>query len=297
MGALDGKVAIITGAAQGVGRCHAEFFAAQGASVVVNDISDAAQEVAESINASGGTALAHQCSVTDWDAVGDMVQATIERFGDVDIVVNNAGFLSDAMIFSMTEEQYDPVVEVHLKGHVALIHHVSTHWRSVAKALGEGEPPRPRRVINTTSESGLFGAPGQSNYGSAKGGIVTLTYIAAKELARYGVTVNCVAPRARTPMTEKNPRFTPPASGFDPYDPGHVSPMIAWLASDAAEDVNGQVFILTGDEIHRMAQPRVAATITAGDQRWTLEAITDHRNALFGDDGSVLSVWAGPPVR
>ena len=297
MGALDGKVAIITGAAQGVGRCHAEFFAAEGASVVVNDISDAAQEVAKSINASGGTAVAHQASVTDWDAVGNMVSSTIERFGDLDIVVNNAGFLRDAMIFSIAEEQYDPVVDVHLKGHVALTHHATAYWRSTAKALPEGVSPRPRRIVNTTSESGLFGGPGQSNYGSAKGGIVTLTYITAKEMQRYGTTVNCVAPRARTPMTESQERFAPPANGFDPYDPAHVSPMLAWLASDAAADVNGQVFIVTGDEIHRMAQPSVASTITAGDQRWTLDAITAHRAELFGDDGSTLPMWAGPPMR
>ena len=167
MGALDGKVAIITGAAQGVGRCHAEFFAAEGASVVVNDISEVANDVAESISAAGGTAIAHRCSVTDWDAVGAMVNATIERFGDVDIVVNNAGFVRDAMVFSITEEQYDQVVDVHLKGHEALTHHVSAYWRSVAKALPDGESPRPRRIVNTTSESGLFGGPAQSNYGSA----------------------------------------------------------------------------------------------------------------------------------
>ena len=297
MGTLDGKVAIITGAGQGVGRCHAELFAAEGASVVVNDVNETAEEVAEAITAAGGTAVAQRCSVTDWDGVGEMVAATIGRFGDLDIVVNNAGFVRDAMVFSMTEDQYDAVVDVHLKGHVTTSHHAATYWRGVAKSLGEGETPRPRRIINTTSESGLFGGPAQSNYGSAKGGIVALTMILAKEIGRYGVTVNCIAPRARTQMNEMMDRFAKPETGFDSYDPAHVSPMVAWLAGDDAGDVNGQTFIVTGDEIHRMAQPTVAATITAGDVRWTPEAISARRDALFGDDSPSLSPWAGPPMR
>lgn len=297
MGTLDGKVAIITGAGQGVGRCHAELFAAEGASVVVNDVNETAEEVAEAITAAGGTAVAQRCSVTDWDGVGEMVAATIGRFGDLDIVVNNAGFVRDAMVFSMTEDQYDAVVDVHLKGHVTTSHHAAKYWRGVAKSLGEGETPRPRRIINTTSESGLFGGPAQSNYGSAKGGIVALTMILAKEIGRYGVTVNCIAPRARTQMNEMMDRFAKPETGFDSYDPAHVSPMVAWLAGDDAGDVNGQTFIVTGDEIHRMAQPAVAASITAGDVRWTPETISARRDALFGDDSPSLSPWAGPPMR
>jgi len=297
MGTLDGKVAIITGAGQGVGRCHAELFAAEGASVVVNDINETADEVAEAINAAGCAAVAHRCSVTDWDGVGEMVAATIERFGDLDIVVNNAGFVRDAMVFSMTEDQYDAVVDVHLKGHVTMSHHAAAYWRGVAKSLAQGETPKPRRIINTTSESGLFGGPAQANYGSAKGGIVSLTMILAKEIGRYGITVNCIAPRARTQMNDMMDRFAKPESGFDSYDPAHVSPMVAWLAGDDAGDVNGQTFIVTGDEVHRMAQPSVAATITAGDARWTPEAISAQRDALFGDDSPSLSPWAGPPMR
>lgn len=297
MGTLDGKVAIITGAGQGVGRCHAELFAAEGASVVVNDMNDTADEVAEAINAAGGTAVAHRCSVTDWDGVGEMVAATIDRFGDLDIVVNNAGFVRDAMVFSMTEDQYDAVVDVHLKGHVTTSHHAAAYWRGVAKSLAEGEAPKPRRIINTTSESGLFGGPAQANYGSAKGGIVSLTMILAKEIGRYGITVNCIAPRARTQMNEMMDRFAKPETGFDSYDPAHVSPMVAWLAGDDAGDVNGQTFIVTGDEVHRMAQPSVAASITAGDVRWTPGAISAQRDALFGDESPSLSPWAGPPMR
>jgi 3-oxoacyl-[acyl-carrier protein] reductase len=297
MGTLDGKVAIITGAGQGVGRCHAELFAAEGASVVVNDMNETADEVADGINASGGSAVAHRCSVTDWDGVGEMVAATIDRFGDLDIVVNNAGFVRDAMVFSMTEEQYDAVVDVHLKGHVTTSHHAAKYWRGVAKSIGEGETPRPRRIINTTSESGLFGGPAQANYGSAKGGIVSLTMILAKEIGRYSITVNCIAPRARTQMNEMMDRFAKPDTGFDPYDPAHVSPMVVWLAGDDAGDVNGQTFIVTGDEVHRMAQPEVAASITAGDARWTPESISAQRDTLFGDESPSLSPWAGPAMR
>ena len=297
MGALDGKVAIITGAGTGVGRCHAELFAAEGASVVVNDVSDAAVEVADAITAAGGSAVAHQSDISDWDATGAMVKRTLDEFGDLDIVVNNAGLLRDSMSFSMAEDQWNIVIDVHLKGHAAMAHHAGAYWRAIAKGLGEGETPKPRRIINTTSESGLFGGPAQMNYASAKGGIITMTMVLAKELGRYGVTVNCIAPRARTQMNEMMERFAKPEEGFDPYDPAHVSPMVAWLASDAASDVNGQTFIVTGDEIHRMAMPTVAGAITAGDERWTVDAITANRADLFGDDSPTLPMWGGPAMR
>ena len=297
MGALDGKVAIITGAGTGVGRCHAELFAAEGASVVVNDVSDAAVEVADAITAAGGSAVAHQSDISDWDATGAMVKRTLDEFGDLDIVVNNAGLLRDSMSFSMAEDQWNIVIDVHLKGHAAMAHHAGAYWRAIAKGLGEGETPKPRRIINTTSESGLFGGPAQMNYASAKGGIITMTMVLAKELGRYGVTVNCIAPRARTQMNEMMERFAKPEEGFDPYDPAHVSPMVAWLASDAASDVNGQTFIVTGDEIHRMAMPTVAGAITAGDERWTVDAITANRTDLFGDDSPTLPMWGGPAMR
>ncbi len=298
MGALDGKVAIVTGAGQGVGRCHAELLAAEGASVVVNDLADTAHEVVAGIVDAGGTATVHQGSVSDWDEAGRLVKTAIDTYGELDIVVNNAGFVRDAMSFSMTEEQYDTVVDVHLKGHVAMAHHAAGYWRATAKALAEGQAPRPRRIINTTSESGLFGGPAQANYGSAKGGIISLTMILAKEIGRYGVTINCIAPRARTKMNENIAMFAPrDGDGFDPYDPAHVSPMVAWLASDAASDVNGQTFIVTGDEIHRMAQPTVAAAIFAGDKPWTVADITANRDTLFGNDSPSLPPWAGPAMR
>lgn len=297
MGALEGKVAIVTGAGQGVGRCHAELLAAEGATVVVNDVSDLADEVAAGITASGGNAVAHRSDISDWAATGAMVKNAIDDFGDLDIIVNNAGVLRDAMSFSMDEDQWNLVVDVHLKGHAATAHHAGAYWRAIAKGLEDGATPRPRRIINTTSESGLYGGPAQMNYASAKGGIVTMTMVLAKELGRYGVTVNCIAPRARTQMNEAMPMFAKPDEGFDPYDPAHVSPMVAWLASDAAGDVNGQTFIVTGDEIHRLSMPTVGGAIFAGDSQWTVDAITEHRDALFGEDPSTLPPWAGPPMR
>jgi NAD(P)-dependent dehydrogenase (short-subunit alcohol dehydrogenase family) len=296
VGALDGKVVIVTGAGQGVGRCHAEHLASLGASVVVNDVTDAADEVAAAITSAGGAAVAHRGSVSDWSAAAGMVQQAIDTFGDLHVLVNNAGFLRDAMSFSMTEEQFDAVVDVHLKGHFAPSHHAATYWRSTFKALPEGTAPTPRRIIMTTSESGLFGGPGQANYGSAKGAIITLTLVLARELERLGVTVNCIAPRARTPMTAANPKFAAPDSGFDKYDPANVSPMVGWLASDASEGVSAQVFIVLGDTIHRVAHHEVRTSVSAGDERWSVESISAHRDELFAGDPAGVPAWGGPPM-
>lgn len=296
MGALDGKVAIVTGAGQGVGRCHAELLAAEGAAVVVNDMSEKADEVAAAIVASGGRAVAHRCSVTDWDAAGGLVQRAIDEFGDLHILVNNAGFIRDAMTFSMEEEQFDSVVGVHLKGHFAPAHFAAKYWRGVAKAAGEGAELPARRIITTTSESGLFGGPGQGNYGSAKGGIITMTLILARELGRMNVTVNCIAPRARTPMTEVNPKFTKPEEGFDKYDPENISPMVAFLASDHAADVSGQVFIVLGDQVHRIRPTEIANSITNGQQKWSVEGLAAAKADLFGGAPSGVPAWGGPPM-
>ncbi|MGA1542744.1 MAG: SDR family NAD(P)-dependent oxidoreductase, partial [Ilumatobacteraceae bacterium] len=252
MGALSGKVAIVTGAAQGVGRCHAEYLAREGAAVVVNDLSPAVDDVVAAIAADGGRAVAYRGSVSDWSNAEELVATAVSTFGDLHVLVNNAGFIRDAMSFSMEEGQFDSVVDVHLKGHFAPSHFAAVHWRNAAKALGESGVLPQRRIINTTSESGLFGGPGQGNYGSAKGGIITMTLVLARELGRYNVTVNCIAPRARTPMTEVNPKFAKPDTGFDKYDPANISPMVAFLASDEASDVSGQTFIVLGDQVHRI---------------------------------------------
>ena len=296
MGALDGKVAIVTGAGQGLGRCHAELLAAEGASVLVNDLGEGADETAAAIVASGGTAAALRCDVTDWDAAEAMVHHAIATFGDLHILVNNAGFVRDAMSFSMTEDQWDAVVGVHLKGHFAPSRAAAKWWRAQAKEAGEGAVLPGRRIITTTSESGLFGGPAQGNYGSAKGGIITMTLVLARELVRYGVTVNCIAPRARTPMTEAMPYFAAPESGFDRYDPANVSPMVAWLASDDAADVSGQVFIVLGDEVHRINPTAIVSSATNGGQRWTVEALASARDAIFAGADPGVPPWGGPPM-
>jgi NAD(P)-dependent dehydrogenase (short-subunit alcohol dehydrogenase family) len=296
MGALNGKVAIVTGAGQGVGRCHAELLAAEGAAVVVNDLGESADEVAASIVAAGGRCVAQRGSVTDWSAAQALVQRAIDEFGDLDILVNNAGFIRDGMSFSMEEQQFDSVVGVHLKGHFAPAHFAAVHWRNVAKEMGEGAALPARRIIMTTSESGLFGGPAQSNYGSAKGGILTMTLVLARELSRYNVTVNCIAPRARTPMTQVNPKFAQPSEGFDKYDPANISPMVAFLASDAASDINAQTFIVLGDQVHRMRPAEIANSISGGGQKWTVEGLTAVKDEMFGGMPSGIPVWGGPPM-
>ena len=296
MGALNGKVAIVTGAGQGVGRCHAELLAAEGAAVVVNDLGESADEVAASIVAAGGRCVAQRGSVTDWSAAQALVQRAIDEFGDLDILVNNAGFIRDGMSFSMEEQQFDSVVGVHLKGHFAPAHFAAVHWRNVAKEMGEEAALPARRIIMTTSESGLFGGPAQSNYGSAKGGILTMTLVLARELSRYNVTVNCIAPRARTPMTQVNPKFAQPSEGFDKYDPANISPMVAFLASDAASDINAQTFIVLGDQVHRMRPAEIANSISGGGQKWTVEGLIAAKDEMFGGMPSGIPVWGGPPM-
>jgi NAD(P)-dependent dehydrogenase (short-subunit alcohol dehydrogenase family) len=184
-----------------------------------------------------------------------------------------------------------------LKGHFAPAHFAAVYWRNQAKVLEgtEGGLPQ-RRIINTTSESGLFGGPGQGNYGSAKGGIVTMTTILARELGRYNVTVNCIAPRARTPMTEVNPKFTKPESGFDKYDPANISPMVAFLASDHAADINAQTFIVLGDQVHRIRPTEIANSLTGGDKKWTVEGLAAAKDQLFGGSPSGVPAWGGPPM-
>ncbi len=302
-GGLHGKVAIVTGAGQGVGRCHAELLASLGAAVVVNDLGESAEKVAAGIVESGGRAVASLGSASDWDAAGAMVQRAIDEFGDLHVLVNNAGITRDAMSFSMTEPQFDAVIDVHLKGHFAPTHHAAAYWRAKAKAAGadpsqSGAALPGRRIINTASEAGLFGSAGQANYASAKGGILTMTLVLARELGRYNVTVNTIAPRARTPMTiDVNPKFAAPDDGsFDRYAPENISPFVAWLASDDSAGVSGHAFIVIGDEIHLIRPTAIASTITASGERWTVDAITEHLPALFGGIPTSVPPFAGPPM-
>src|SRR5437868_4429031 len=243
---LSGKVAIVTGAGRGIGRSHALALARAGAKVVVNDLgaglagegSDPgpAEQVVEEIRATGGEASTNGESVADFAGAERLVQQAIEEFGRLDILVNNAGILRDRMLVNMSEDEWDAVIAVHLKGHFAPTRHAAAYWRERSKA---GEEVR-GRVINTSSPSGVFGNVGQANYGAAKAGIVGFTLIAAQELRRYGVTVNALAPNARTRMTEAAfGEIPPPDDGFDPADPGNNSPIVAALCADDAQDITG----------------------------------------------------------
>jgi NAD(P)-dependent dehydrogenase (short-subunit alcohol dehydrogenase family) len=246
-GLCAGRAAIVTGAGRGIGRAHALAFAAQGASVVVNDIDASAAAVAAEIAAMGGTAVAHPCDVAGWDDAAGLVATALERFGRLDVLVNNAGMVRDRMLVGMAEDEWDAVIRAHLKGHAAPLRHAAAYWRSAHKA---GDPVS-ARVINTSSGAGLLGSVGQGNYAAAKAGIVGLTLVAAAELARYGVTVNAIAPAARTRMTERvfADTMAAPAAGFDAMDPANVSPLVVWLGSERSAGVTGRVFEVEGGRV------------------------------------------------
>ncbi len=253
----EGRVAVVTGAGRGIGRGHALELASQGAKVVVNDLgatvdgtgADAspAHDVVAEITAMGGEAIANGDDVSDWNGAQRLVRSAIDTFGTIDVLVNNAGILRDRMLVNMTEEEWDAVVRVHLKGTFAPTRWAAAYWREQAKAGATVDA----RVINTSSTSGLFANPGQSNYGAAKSGIATFSIIAAKELGRYGVTVNAIAPGARTRMTENlGGAMAAPAEGeWDPRAPENIAPLVTWLASPESAAVTGQVFLVGGGRI------------------------------------------------
>ena len=271
MGSLDGRVAIITGAGRGLGREHALLFAAEGAQVVVNDLGDAAESVVQEVRAGGGEALASNHDITDWGGAGDLVRSAVEAFGRLDVLVNNAGILRDRMLVSMSEQEWDDVVAVHLKGHFLPTRFAANHWRERAKA---GDEVR-ASVVHTSSTSGLLGNPGQTNYGAAKAGIASFSAICAQELARYGVRSNCIAPAARTRLTEATPGLSdvvaPPAEGFDIWDPGNVSPLVAHLAAADCE-ITGRTFFVQGGTVRVMEPWRMGETL-ARDERWSIEEL------------------------
>ena len=256
-GICEGRVVIVTGAGRGIGKAHALAYAAQGAKVLVNDLgaetdgeggsTGPAGEVVDEIRAMGGEAMANGADVADWEQAGAMVQAAIEQWGRLDVVVNNAGILRDKMFVSMSESDWDAVMHVHLKGHFCPSRHAAAHWRAQAKA---GNKPD-ARIINTSSGSGLQGSVGQSNYAAAKAGIAALTLVQSAELSRYGVTANAIAPAARTRMTETlfASMMEKPEEGFDPWAPECISPLVVWLGSAEAADVTGKVFEIQGGMI------------------------------------------------
>lgn len=266
---LDGLTAIVTGAGRGLGRAEALELGRLGAAVVVNDFGQPgrdgsgeasatpAEQVAAEIRAAGGRALAHTGDVADHEQAGELVESAIAEFGRLDILVNNAGILRDRMVFSMTEDEWDSVIRVHLKGHFNTTHFASAHWRARSKATGA---PVYGRIVNTSSEAFLAGSAGQPNYAAAKGGIVGLTTSTALALAKYGVTANVICPRARTRMTEDVfAGFGRPDEGLDPLAPEHVAPLVGYLASPAAADVNGQLLVVHGGMVAVVERPRVAA--------------------------------------
>jgi NAD(P)-dependent dehydrogenase (short-subunit alcohol dehydrogenase family) len=258
MPSLDGKVAIVTGAGRGIGREHALALAAAGAKVVVNDLgatlegegADAtpAQEVVGEIEAAGGAAVANGDDVADFARAERLVQEALDAYGRLDILVNNAGILRDRMLVNMEEAEWDAVIAVHLKGHFAPTRHAAAHWRDRAKA---GEDVR-GRVINTSSPSGVFGNVGQANYGAAKAGIAMMTIITAQELGRYGVTVNCIAPNARTRMTESAFDLPSDDGGFDALAPANNTPIVVALCADEAQSITGQVFHIFGGAVNML---------------------------------------------
>ncbi len=263
---------IVTGAGQGLGRAHALALAEAGASVVVNDIGTAAHDVASTIRARGGTALPVLGDVADWRAAEQLVAAAVAEFGRLDALVNNAGIVRDRMLVSMTEEDWDAVMRVDLKGHFCPLRHAAVHWRAIAK---RGEPVS-ARIVNTSSGAGLLGSVGQGNYAAAKAGVAALTQVAAAELGRYGITVNGIAPAARTPMTEQvfADAMRAPEAGFDAMDPANVSPLVVWLCSERSGAVSGRMFEVEGGFVGIADGWQHGPRIDRGE-RWEPEELSD----------------------
>jgi NAD(P)-dependent dehydrogenase (short-subunit alcohol dehydrogenase family) len=274
-GICDGRVVIVTGAGRGIGREHALAFARAGAKVVVNDLGVSLQgeggslgpadEVVKQIQELGGEAVTNGSDVADFGQAGDLVKTAIDTFGGLDVVVNNAGFVRDRMFVSTSEDEWDAIVRVHLKGHYAVANNACAYWRQRSK---DGQPVD-ARIINTSSGAGLQGSIGQSAYSAAKGGIAALTLVQAAELGRYGITSNAIAPSARTRMTEEvfAEMMARPDEGFDAMHPGNVSPLVVWLGSPESRDVTGRVFEVAGGSISLADGWRAGPEVDKGS-RW-----------------------------
>jgi len=289
MGLFDGKVAIVTGAGRGIGRAEALLLASEGAAVVVNDLGGEstgegtdqrpAQQVVDEIVAGGGRAAANYDNVADWDGGQQLIAQAVDEFGGLDVLVNNAGILRDKMSFNMDEAEWDSVIAVHLKGHFVTSRFASAYWRQRSKETGS---PVGAAIVNTASESGLYGNAGQVNYAAAKAGIASMTIVMARELERVGVRVNAIAPVARTRLTEAvaGDYMNAKEGEFDKFAPENVAAVACWLASDLAEGVNGQVVKVGGGVAQILQGWRPLTEATATDV-WTISAINDHRDALF----------------
>lgn len=300
MGMLDGKVAVITGAGRGIGRGEALLFAQEGARVVVNDLGGewdgtgadarAASQVVEEIAGAGGEAVPHFEDISEEAGAASLIAAALDTWGRLDVVVNNAGILRDRMVFNMSVEDWDAVMKVHLRGHFLVTRAAAMHWRERAKA---GEQVR-GAIVNTSSTSGILGNVGQSNYGAAKAGIAAFSYIVAMEMARYGVTVNAIAPGARTRLTEKTfGELKLPEGEFDSLAPENIAPMVAYLASDAAANITGQVFYVQGGLV-QVYQGWTPVGEIQKDQRWTPAELAGRMDALFAGHPTVYSPLRSP---
>ena len=295
---LQGKVAIVTGAGRGIGREHALALARAGARIVVNDLGASlageghdegpAHDVVREIEGLGGEAVANGENVADFGGAERLVGQAIASFGRLDILVNNAGILRDRMLVNMEEHEWDAVIDVHLKGHFAPTHYAAAHWRERSK---EGEDVR-ARVVNTSSPSGVFGNVGQANYGAAKAGIVGFTLIAAQELQRYGVTVNAIAPNARTRMTEAAFGAIPtPEDGFDPADPANNSPIVVALCAEEAQTITGQVFFVYGGAVNMLTGWQSGELFHA-DARWDPDALLSELRDRLPDGAAPAGMLA-----
>lgn len=292
MGILDGRVAIITGAGGGLGAAHAKVFAAEGCAVVVNDINEAAaQKVVDDITAAGGKAIVNTSDITNYEDSANAVKQAIEAFGDLNIVLNNAGVNRDRMFASMTEQEWDTIMAVHLKGHFCITSHAVHYWRDKSKA-GEAVDAR---IINTTSGAGLQGSVGQSNYAAAKAGIAALTLNQAAELGRYGITANAVAPAARTGMTtaveSMAERMKAPDDGsFDYWAPENVSSLLAWLGSTESKAITGRVFESEGGKISIADGWRTTEGVDKGS-RWEPAEVGEAMKQLLAKEVPAQKVY------
>jgi NAD(P)-dependent dehydrogenase (short-subunit alcohol dehydrogenase family) len=293
MGKLDGRVAIVTGGGRGIGRGEARALAAEGAAVVVNDLGGSwqgegtddrpAAEVRDEIIARGGRAAANFDDISDPGGAQALIDQALSTFGRLDVLINNAGFLRDSMVFSADPEEWSSVLKVHLVGHFLTARAAAIHWRAESK---EGRTAH-RVIVNTSSESGLFGNAAQSNYDAAKMGIVSMTMALAKELSKYGVTVNAIAPRARTRLTsttfegsDRAGEFGTVDAGFDAMDPDNVAPFVTFLATDDAIGITGQAFVVYGGIVAHVRLPHLSDMIVK-DGRWTVDELAGRKEELF----------------
>ncbi|MFN8037458.1 MAG: SDR family oxidoreductase [Acidimicrobiia bacterium] len=299
MGSLDGRVVIITGAGRGIGREHAHLFASEGAKVVVNDLGGnidgtgedraPAQIVVDEIHEMGGEAVANVDSVSDWEGAQRLVNTAIETFGDLHVLVNNAGILRDRVLVNMTEQEWDSIMNVHLKGHFCPTRFAAAYWREQKKAGKEVKAA----IVNTSSGAGLLGNFGQTNYASAKAGIAAFTIVCAMELANYGVRTNCIAPLARTRLTLQTPGMEAvvhepeDASKFDVWNPANISPLVAYLGTTDCP-FNGGVFHVAGNEVGLFEGWRLGDVISA-DGRWTVPGLAESAPKLLVGRPSVAS--------